>query len=232
MRYIIRTKSEEKERMIELAKTLYSLMLSDEVIREVDKLAHRSNMSRSALVNQILAEYVDVVTPESRINSVLSLVEELMTPLSDIVPFFAPNSQVLSLKSSLSYKYRPTIKYEVQLNQGNEDTIGNINVLFRTQSSELIDAIEDFFRGWTKIENAHLVPFTGKQIDSRFYSNRYTRSIQRPDISCSAETIANAISEYVKLLDRQLKDYLCDKKDMRDIELEYFTYLNSTPVHI
>ena len=39
-----------------MKKTLYSLMLNDEVVREVDILAHRLGTNRSALINQILAE--------------------------------------------------------------------------------------------------------------------------------------------------------------------------------
>ena len=39
-----------------LKKTLYSLMLNEEVVREVDVLAHRLGTSRSNLINQILAE--------------------------------------------------------------------------------------------------------------------------------------------------------------------------------
>ena len=36
-----------------MKKNLYSLTLSDDVVREVDALAHRMGTNRSALVNQI-----------------------------------------------------------------------------------------------------------------------------------------------------------------------------------
>ena len=49
-----------------MKKTLYSLMLNDEVVREVDILAHRLGTNRSALINQILAEYVDDLLCEFR----------------------------------------------------------------------------------------------------------------------------------------------------------------------
>ena len=73
-----------------MKKTLYSLMLNDEVVREVDALAHRMSTNRSNLINQILAEYVNYTTPERRINDVLSTIQELMSPSHDFVPFFAP----------------------------------------------------------------------------------------------------------------------------------------------
>ena len=57
-----------------MKKTLYSLVLNDEVVREVDALAHRMGTNRSNLINQILAEYVNYTTPEQRINEVLSAI--------------------------------------------------------------------------------------------------------------------------------------------------------------
>ena len=104
-----------------MKKTLYSLMLNDEVVREVDALAHSLGTNRSNLINQILAEYVNYTTPERRINDVLSAISELMAPSRELVPFFAPNSFSMSLKSSLEYKYRPTVKYEVELYRSGED---------------------------------------------------------------------------------------------------------------
>ena len=111
-----------------MKKNLYSLTLSDDVVREVDALAHRMGTNRSALVNQILAEYVSVPTPERRWNDIFEAIEELMTPTRELVPFFAPGSSTMSLKSSLSYKYRPTVKYEVDLSSGDGQTMGTLNI--------------------------------------------------------------------------------------------------------
>ena len=72
-----------------MKKNLYSLTLSDDVVREVDALAHRMGTNRSALVNQILAEYVSVPTPERRWNDIFEAIEELMTPTRELVPFLS-----------------------------------------------------------------------------------------------------------------------------------------------
>lgn len=127
-----------------MKKNLYSLTLSDEVVREVDALAHRMGTNRSALVNRILAEYVSVPTPERRWNDIFEAIEELMTPTRELVPFFSPGSSTMSLKSSLSYKYRPTVKYEVDLSSGDSQTMGTLNIVFRTQSAALIAAMTNF----------------------------------------------------------------------------------------
>ena len=62
-----------------MKKNLYSLTLSDEVVREVDALAHRLGTNRSALVNRILSEYVSVPTPERRINDIFEAIEALVS---------------------------------------------------------------------------------------------------------------------------------------------------------
>ena len=91
-----------------MKKTLYSLMLNEEVVREIDRMAHRMGTNRSALINQILADYTSVVTPERRIENIFHEIEQLVAPARDLVPFFAPHTTSMSLKSSLEYKYRST----------------------------------------------------------------------------------------------------------------------------
>ena len=163
-----------------MKKNLYSLTLSDDVVREVDALAHRMGTNRSALVNQILAEYVSVPTPERRWNDIFEAIEELMTPTRELVPFFAPGSSTMSLKSSLSYKYRPTVKYEVDLSNGDGQTMGSLNIVFRTQSAALISAMTSFFRLWVQIEDKCLAPLLGSSISCALYDGRFVRPLAMP----------------------------------------------------
>lgn len=215
-----------------MKKTLYSLMLNEDVVREVDALAHRYGTNRSNLINQILAEYVNYVTPERRINDVLSAIHELMTPSRDFVPFFAPNSFSMSLKSSLEYKYRPTVKYEVELYRGNEDTLGELSVLFRTQSAALISAMTDFFRIWKAVEDKHLAPMTGIQPEYALADGKFIRSIALPDKQCSSEELAQTISEYIKLFDKLMKNYLAGRLNAHEIEASYYSYMLNSAIHI
>lgn len=218
--------------MIFLKKTLYSLMLNDEVVHEVDLLAHRLGTNRSALINQILAEYVNYTTPERRINDVLSAIEQLMQPNSDLVPFFAPNSYSMSLKSSLEYKYRPTVKYEVQLFQGEEENIGELSVVFRTQSASLISVMTEFFRLWKSIEDAHLTPLIGHRQHYALYEGRFTRSIAAPDRDCTTDQLASALSEYIKLFDKLMKAYVSGRLSAHEVEAAYYSQMLNSPIHI
>lgn len=205
-----------------MKKNLYSLTLSDEVVREVDALAHRLGTNRSALVNRILAEYVSVPTRERRINDIFEAIESLVSPSRELVPFFAPNSQSMSLKSSLAYKYRPTVKYEVDLGGDDEGTMGTLNVVFRTQSADLIAALTGFFRLWARIEDASLAPLLGGAIACSLYDGRFVRPLAVPRSRArSAEDVAGAISAYVQLFDRLLKGYLDGSLSAGDVEMAY-----------
>ena len=216
----------------DMKKTLYSLMLNDEVVREVDALAHSLGTNRSNLINQILAEYVNYTTPERRINDVFSAIEQLLAPSRELVPFFAPNSLSMSLKSSLEYKYRPTVKYEVELYRSGEDSIGELSVVFRTQSAALIASMTDFFRLWKRIEDIHLAAPRGMKISYALYDGKFIRSLAAPERDCTADELAGAISEYIKLFDKLMKNYLTGRLDAQEVEAAYYSYMRGAPLKI
>lgn len=216
-----------------MKKTLYSLMLSDEVVAEIDRLAHKYGTNRSNLINQILAEHVNLVTPERRINDIFTAIEQMLAPSRELVPFFAPNALTMSMKSSLEYKYRPTVKYEVELYKGDEDALGELTVNFRTQSAALLSTMADFFRLWKSIEDAHLRPIMGANSHRyALYDGKFIRSIAIPDRDCSSKELAQVIAEYVKLFDTMMKGYLAGRFDARDVEACYFSFLRNSPILI
>ena len=49
-----------------MSKSVYSLVLSDDVVAQIDRAAYALGTSRSNLINQVLAEYVSLITPEKR----------------------------------------------------------------------------------------------------------------------------------------------------------------------
>ncbi len=204
-----------------MKKALFSLMLDEDVVRAVDQLAHRRGCSRSALVNQLLAERLDLMTPERRIREVLQALEGLFLPDAELVPFFAPNALSMSMKSSLDYKYRPTVKYEVSLYRGGEEAIGELNVLFRTQSVELLEALQSWFRFWQRLEERYLAPKLGHPVRSSLGEGRFTRTLSLPTRDCDAPELAKALSDYVHLFDRLLKGSLSGRLAPAKVEAEY-----------
>lgn len=207
-----------------MKKTLYSLMLNEEVVREIDALAHQMGTNRSALINQILADYTSVITPERRIESIFHAIEEMVAPARELVPFFVPNAMTMSLKSSLEYKYRPTVKYEVALLDDTSDTLGELSVIFRTQSAALLQSMTQFFRLWKQIEDVHLTPYlTGTPPRYALYDGKFVRSLSLPrNRDYTSEEIAKAISDYIKLFDHLMKGFLSGKYTAQDVESIYY----------
>lgn len=209
-----------------MQKSLYSLMLMDDVVRAIDRLALQQNTNRSNLVNQILAEYVSMTTPEKRVNNIFKSIEDLINQCNmNIIPYVSPNQMTMSLKSSLEYKYRPTIKYEVSMYRTPEKgTIGELDVVFRTQSEELIRAMTEFFRLWTRIESAYRHDV---QINYALYEGRFTRSINvSPDRNYTNEELGNNISSYIQIFDKLVKGYVSGSYTSRDVEMIYLEYYN------
>ena len=57
-----------------MKKNVYSLVLSEDVVHEIDKLAYQRGTNRSNMVNQILAEYASLITPEKRMSHLLAAI--------------------------------------------------------------------------------------------------------------------------------------------------------------
>lgn len=186
-------------------------MLSEDVMHEIDALAHQMGTNRSNLVNMILAERVEMKTPEQQINDIFSEIERLLATSRELVPLFAPNTQRVAVRSSLEYKYRPTLRYEVELENGffPGEAIGTLSVNFRTQSQGLLELLGRFFRCLARIEG-RMLPFG---IAYSFDNGRFTRSLsypikqngEGPVYTVKANEISRAITDYVSLVDRMLK---------------------------
>ncbi len=209
-----------------MKKTLYSLMLSDDVVREIDNLAHRRGTNRSALVNQILAEYTNLMTPERRISDIFRQIGELLSTDRELVPFVAPNASTMSMKSSLQYRYRPTVKYSVELYRDRDGALGELSVVFRTQSEELLAAMDGFFRLWKRIEDELIASYLPRPAEYALYSGRFTRTISlAAGRDYTTSDVAAAISAYVRLFDRLMKGYLAGSLSSSDVRDEYILWL-------
>ena len=76
--------TESQEEGKSMKKSVYSLVLSDDVVEAVDRAAYQNGLSRSAMVNQILADYVSYTTPEKRMREIFSQVDTLKSYHLDV----------------------------------------------------------------------------------------------------------------------------------------------------
>ena len=202
-----------------MKKSIYSLVLSENVIAAVDHLAYERHTNRSNLINQILAEYVSYETPERRMQDVFERMQSLLG--STFQPLSNASPTMLTLRSALSYKYNPTVRYQVELYRTPKVAVGELKVSMRTQSATLSLLVMQFFKLWIKIEQAHHPESDALVEDGRFIKRFVTDTMD-------SESIANGISAYVDAFDHALKTFFCnlDEPEMAEAYVEN-TYANA-----
>ena len=193
-----------------MKKTMYSLMLAEEVVREIDRLAAEKGTNRSNLINQILAEYVSLTTPEKHVSNIFDFIENMIGKMDGFLLHAQPNDMTMSIKSSLQYHYRPTIRYEVEMYRMPDSTIGQLKIIFRTQSPELLVGLTRFFKLWMRLEDIYIKQYFPKDaIRYGMENGKFLRTFAIPnDLEYSEEQIANAISNYIATFDEMLKSFL------------------------
>lgn len=205
-----------------MKKSVYSLVLMDDVIKEVDKEAYRLGTSRSNLVNQILAGHLSCVTPEMRMKEIFSLFSDMIGNSFQIQQ--QRSASLLTLRSSLEYKYRPTINYKVELARSTDDGLGLLRVRIRTQSEDLISLFNRFFVYRAEFEAKCLSERGCDGYRYELSSGSFTRRLINYD-EPDEQQIASAISSYITLLDRTVKKFFSDpdgfESSARELENEY-----------
>lgn len=213
-----------------MKKNMYSLMLAEDVIQAIDELASEKNTNRSNLINQILADYVSLTTPEKHVRNIFDIIENFISRQSGNLLYSQPNDMTMSIKSPLQYHYRPTIRYEVEMYRTPRQTIGQLKIIFRTTSSELLVELTRFFKLWMQLENIYIKQFFSKgAIEYGLENGKFWRTFAVPnDSDYTEEQIGNAISQYIATFDEMLKDFLAGKySSTEELEKRYLQYLNS-----
>ena len=96
--------------------------------------------------------------PKSNVRNVFDIIEQLMGR-QDFLLFSQPNDLTMSIKSSLKYHYRPTIRYEVEMYRTPGRTFGQLKISYRTTSAELLVDLTRFFKIWMRLEEIYVAQF-------------------------------------------------------------------------
>ncbi len=187
-----------------MKKSVYSLVLMDDVIKAVDEQAYRLGTSRSNLINQILAEHISCVTPEMRMREIFAQMTELMNSSFRIQEQRSPS--LMTVKTALEYKYRPTINYKVELERSPQQYLGTLRVSIRTQSAALIDMFHSFFAYRAKLENSYLSRLGITSYSCEIGDGSFSRRLINTG-ALTGEQAGEAIGEYIKDLDHAVKTY-------------------------
>lgn len=213
-----------------MSKTVYSLVLTDQVVEEIDRLAYAMGKSRSALIDRILAEHVSYTTPEMRVNGIFDSINDFIKNAGESF-IVQSGDQSMIIRSSLKYKYKPSVCYSLSLLRTGEHTEGKITVGFRTQSVELRQKMESFLKVWTALENEYIASYFPSGIRYALSDGKLIRSFILPDEYRDKSTpeIGEAIAEYIRMFDAVLKCFFAEENNdigtARAAE-KYAEYLN------
>lgn len=213
-----------------MKKSVYSLVLMDDVVAEVDRLAYETGTSRSNMINQILAEYVSYVTPEKRMREVFHQIESMLVPAHAFQVMLQPSDSMFSLRSALSYKYNPTVRYCVELYRNEKPVLGELRVSIRSQNNALMLYMMEFFKLWGKLETSLLGEAT-----SAFEDGKYVRQlVLRGGETADNTQIGEAIASYIDVVDTALKTFFANLDQpaaaTRAVERLYSQYLHQNPI--
>ena len=213
-----------------MKKSVYSLVLSDDVVAKIDRMAYSRGTNRSNMINQILAEAVSYVTPEKRIREIFGRIEEALNGAESFRFTVRPSDTMLSLNSALTYRYNPTVKYSVELYRGTGGSIGELRVATRTQSDALILAMLQFYKLWMKVEQSRIGACEYAVEDGKFARKLCPRSLtgEQPDSDPTA--IGNRIAEYIRVFDAAMKAFFYNlntpAQAVAEVEKIYDRYLS------
>ena len=210
-----------------MKKSIYSLVLSDAVIEGIDRMAYSMGISRSALINNILAEKVCYVTPEQRMADIFSSLEALIRGAGEYRITSQPSVSMFSLTAPIAYKYNPTLKYTLELykepTSGGES--GILRISLRSKSAALIECLTAFYLIWSALEKRH----TGR-CGAMSNDGRYAKPLF---ISCniSAEEFGAAIADYITAIDGAMRRFFAcldvPARAAREVEACYLSYIKS-----
>lgn len=209
-----------------MKKNVYSIVLADDVVEGIDRMAYEMNTSRSNLINQILAEHLQMMTPEKRIQDIFSGISRLMDERFQLLA--GSGGSVLAVKSPLRYKYKPTIRFSIEIFRDFGSKIGRLKVDIRSQSQTIKFTFTSFFNLWNKIEEKYLSAVFSGGIPCEITDGRFVREFYSPEAdSLTDEQISQAIGSYINLVYKCLQIYFDgDDNTPLIIEEEYKKYLS------
>lgn len=197
-------------------------MLSDDVVDAVDALARTEGMSRSAMINRILAERVAYTTPEMRLRDILQSLARSMN--GEFMLAEPPTGSTLSARTSLKYRYKPTVKYSVEIYSENGKRAGELRVSFRTQNAQLIADLMGFFRCWAALEQKYIADKLSNDIVYTISDGRFERTLNMPRDRITDDDLGTAVAEYMAMFDGAMKAYFAELPDTEIAELTVEKY--------
>lgn len=214
-----------------MKKSTYSIILADQVVEEIDRQAYRQGRSRSGLINEILAEYVSLITPEKYISNTFDEIAALLYGGEIFREMAPPTQSVMSMRAALAYKYNPTVRYTVELyrdaRRAQREETGLIRVSVRTTSQALLAELHRFYRLWAAVERHFGFPGELTVQEHTLCRPIIPRRNPGADGTADLRKTGAALAAFISLMDAAMKLCLREQEDgaalaaMRELYAEY-----------
>ncbi len=189
-------------------KSMYSLILTDEVIARIDRLAYEKGMNRSQLIDHLLAREVGMSTREHQTRSIIYYtVSQINTQATSLRVHMDRGS--MEVDTFVKYKYNPTIKYGFDIIEEGGRLLGLLKVQSRSTAAALRNNLDAFFCLLSVIDDRYgqflRIP-ARKQTDT----GRYHRTVVLPKLfedTDDAQKVADRLSAAILLVDDAMQNY-------------------------
>ena len=138
----------------------------------------------------------------------------------------------MNLRSSLDFKYNPSVRYSVELYRSVTNEVGEIKVSMRSQNSTLLLYLLQFYKLWAKIESAYL-----SDCEYLIDGDKFIRKLKlHTDKTITTEKLGELIANYVKSFDSAMKAFFYNVEDpavaTQEVESIYNDYISSCDIII
>lgn len=211
-----------------MSKQIYSLVLSEQVVEKVDREALIRGISRSQIINDLLCQSFGVWTPDLKMNRVMDLMTEAFRDLDNLQMVSATHGNTLQLRTSVSYKYKPKLKYVLEMSGKSQPLLANLRIYSRTTSEPFLQCLVMFFGFISDFEES-IAPQIGlRQVLSTGYAYEDNKFVKRFECDWTttdvgAEAIAAYLISYIQFLDETLKMYFDNYGNWAYIEQQTLT---------
>lgn len=184
-----------------MSKSIYSLVLNDQVVQAIDAMACKRGVSRSNMINILLAQCVSCDTPELRYGDLFDSVGKLIEGHNALRFVNMPSHNMACMVSVLPYRYNPTIRYQLEL-ADSDNSMGVLRVSLRTTNDSLKELLDNFFGIFNTIENKVL----DYNVEFSSVDGKYVRTLY--DYAQSQGNLSQSLVSYIDNLYQMMRVYL------------------------
>ena len=198
-----------------MKKSVYSIVLSDNIVTQIDRLAYQNGTNRSEMINRILAEYISYETPEMKLRGIFDGISNILSSVDSFKLMSDATDTVMSLRSPIIYKYNPSIKYSIELFKVTSgESVGEFRAVIRTQNAALISYFEQFCTIFNSIENKYGISVPSQICDRKFTRLIVPRNNPNSFHSNEEKPLGDIIGNYVYMFDNCLKAYFASNDNI------------------